>query len=141
MIYSRILFAVDSIYPLFSGPDAQIRLEPGAIAWRILPGNSGLALVLRTLRFAMTWARLGIRPDPAALTLLVRVIDLIAAATPICELCSLKTNRWSGITPNKSSKCASLKGSVTQLSAAPFRRRSSVQSMNGKRSAQEAASG
>ena len=61
MIYSRILFAVDSIYPLFSGlPDGQIRLNTGAIAWRILPGNSGLALVLRTLRFAMTWARLGI---------------------------------------------------------------------------------
>jgi hypothetical protein len=32
---------------------SQIRLNTGAIAWRILPSNSGLALVLRTLRFAM----------------------------------------------------------------------------------------
>jgi hypothetical protein len=51
MIYSLILFAVDSIYPLFSGlPDGQIRLNTGAIAWRILPSNSGLALVLRNLK-------------------------------------------------------------------------------------------
>ena len=83
MIYSRILFAVDSVYPLFSGPDGQIRLNTGAIAWRILPGYSGLALVLRTLRFAMTWARLGIPTRSRSAPLLVRVVVPHSSCTPI----------------------------------------------------------